>query len=302
MIQTSKTWTQLLIWLQKDACSVKSRDSKKSGIFGAGSRSFASSVNENWQVFMTSYSGQTVDTWASRHLCNKESFSQSETDVPSPPPPHWKGATTPLHPPPASTSKCSNSFQFSWSHWLSIRHGVIKEWMRNNVASAVALISLSEPSGRFFIKGGHKEERGDGWRCPPDKSACTGNHCLVQPGSTKAPQLRVGIWQGDPPSWAACTRPQTSLLPRPILHGCTCQGLFAYPWSPSPQPVALKVPYCFPACQIILPWFLNYSTYFPTSFTKWENCAAWILGLCLSDVWGGFVFFFSFFFLLFFVS
>lgn len=152
--------------------------------------------------------------------------------------------------------------------------------MRNCVGSAVALIALSEPSGRFFIKGGHKEERGDGWRCPPDKSACTGNHCLVQPGSTKAPQLRVGTWQVDPSSRAACTRPQTSLFPRPILHGCTCQGLFVYPWS---TPPAVTVPYCFPACQIILPWFLNYSTYFPTSFIKWENCAAWILGLCLSE-------------------
>lgn len=139
--------------------------------------------------------------------------------------------------------------------------------MRNCIGSAVALIALSEPSGRFFIKGGHKEERGDGWRCPPDKSACTGNHCLVQPGSTKVPQLRVGTWQVHPSSRAACTRPQTSLFPRPILHGCTCQGLCVYPWSPP----ALKVPYCFPACQIILSWFLNYSTYFPTSFIKWKK-------------------------------
>lgn len=139
-----------------------------------------------------------------------------------------------LYPP---TWKCSNSFQFCWCHchWLSIRHRVIKEWMRNCVGSAVALIALSEPSGRFFIKGGYKEERGDGWRCSPDKSACTGNHCLVQPGSTNALQFRVGTWQVPMSYRAACTRPQTSLFPRLILYGCTCQGLFVHPWSPLPH-------------------------------------------------------------------
>lgn len=173
-------------------------------------------------------SWQTVDALASCHLWHKESFSQSDTDFPLLPS-IWKGMTFP------PTWKCSNSFQFCWCycHWLSIRHRVIKEWMRNCVGSAVALIALSEPSGRFFIKGGHKEERGDGWRCSPDKSACTGNHCLVQPGSTNALQFRLGTWQVPMSYRAACTRPQTSLFPRLILYGCTCQGLFVHPWSPS---------------------------------------------------------------------
>ncbi|CAB1412446.1 unnamed protein product [Pleuronectes platessa] len=85
------------------------------------------------------------------------------------------------------------------------------------------LIALSEPSGRLFIKGGHEGERGGGWRCPPDKSACAGSHCLVQPGSTRVPQFRVGTWQAPLSNRAVCTRPQTSLLPRLILHRCPCQ-------------------------------------------------------------------------------
>lgn len=96
-------------------------------------------------------------------------------------------------------SKYSNSFQLSCCcchcYWLSIRHGVIKEWRRNCLGSAVALIALSEPSGRLFIKGGHEGERGGGWRCPPDKSVRAGSHCLVQPGSTRVPQFRAGTWQ-----------------------------------------------------------------------------------------------------------
>ncbi len=160
-------------------------------------------------------------------------------------------------------SKCSNSFQLSCCcchcYWLSIRHGVIKEWRRNCLGSAVALIALSEPSGRLFIKGGHEGERGGGWRCPPDKSARAGSHCLVQPGSTRVPQFRVGTWQAPLSNRAVCTRPQTSLLPRLILHCCPCQGLFVYPWSPS----TLTIPYCFPPCQIILPPFSNLFCIFP---------------------------------------
>lgn len=179
---------------------------------------------------MRSYSRQTVDI-CHFATCGTKSLSPRVRQTSPHSLAHWKDVTSPP-PPPAYTSKWSNSLQFSWSHWLSERHEVIKEWMRNCVGSAVALIALSEPSGRFFIKGGQEEERGDGWHCPPDKSACPGNCCLVQPGSTKAPQLRVGTWQVDPSSRAACTRPQTSLLPRPTLHGCTCQGLFVYPRSP----------------------------------------------------------------------
>lgn len=181
-------------------------------------------------------------------------------------------------------SKCSNSFQLSCCchcYWLSIRHGVIKEWRRNCLGSAVALIALSEPSGRLFIKGGHEGERGGGWRCPPDKSAHAGSHCLVQPGSTRVPQFRVGTWQAHLSNRAVCTRPQTSLLPRLIRHRCPCQGLFVYPWSPPPT---LTVPYCFPPCQIILPLFLTYSAYFPTSFIKLENCAVWIWNMPSSFV------------------
>lgn len=160
-------------------------------------------------------------------------------------------------------SKCSNSFQLSCCcchcYWLSIRHGVIKEWRRNCLGSAVALIALSEPSGRLFIKGGHEGERGGGWRCPPDKSVRAGSHCLVQPGSTRVPQFRVGTWQAPLSNRPVCTRPQTSLLPRLILHRCPCQGLFVYPWSPS----TLTIPYCFPPCQIILPPFSNLFCKFP---------------------------------------
>lgn len=154
-------------------------------------------------------------------------------------------------------SKCSNSFQLSCCcchcYWLSIRHGVIKEWRRNCLGSAVALIALSEPSGRFFIKGGHEGERGGGWRCPPDKSVRAGSHCLVQPGSTRVSQFRVGTWQAPLSNRAVCTRPQTALLPSLILHRCPCQGLFVYPSSPS----TLTIQYCFPPCQIILPLFSN---------------------------------------------
>lgn len=107
--------------------------------------------------------------------------------------------------------------------------------MRNCVGSAVALIALSEPSGRFFIKGGHEEERGDGWHCPPlINQHAAGNRRLVQPGSTRTPQSRAGTWQVEPSSRAACIRPQTSLLPGPILHGCTCRGLFVFPRSTQP--------------------------------------------------------------------
>lgn len=63
-----------------------------------------------------------------------------------------------------------------------------------------------------------------------------GNRRLVQPGSTRAPQSRASTWQVDPSSRAACIRPQTSLLPGPILHGCTCRGLFVYPRSTQPPP------------------------------------------------------------------
>lgn len=153
-------------------------------------------------------------------------------------------------PPP---SKCSNSFQLSCCcchrYWLSMRHGVIKEWRRNCLGSAVALIALSEPSGRLFIKGGHEGERGGGWRCPPDKSARAGSHCLVQPGSTGVPQFRVGTWQAPLSNEAACTRPQTSLPPLadppPLpLSRFVCLSLI--PRS------TLTIPYCFPPCQITL--------------------------------------------------
>lgn len=148
-------------------------------------------------------------------------------------------------------SKCSNSFQLSCCcchcYWLSIRHGVIKEWRRNCLGSAVALIALSEPSGRFFIKGGHEGERGGGWRCPPDKSVRAGSHCLVQPGSTRVSQFRVGTWQAPLSNRAVCTRPQTALLPSLILHRCPCQGLFVYPSSPSTHHT------------ILLPTMPNYS-------------------------------------------
>lgn len=137
-------------------------------------------------------------------------------------------------------SKYSNSFQLSCCcchcYWLSIRHGVIKEWRRNCLGSAVALIALSEPSGRLFIKAGHWGERGGGWRWPPDKSAGAGSLCLVQPGSTTVPQFRAGTWQAPLSNRAVCTRPQTSPLPRLPLHCCPCQGLFVYPWSPLPSP------------------------------------------------------------------
>lgn len=180
-------------------------------------------------------------------------------------------------------SKCSNSFQLSCCcchcYWLSIRHGVIKEWRRNCLGSAVALIALSEPSGRLFIKGGHEGDRGGGWRCPPDKSVHAGSHCLVQPGSTRVPQFRVGTWQAPLSNRAVCTRPQTSLLPRLILHCCPCQGLFVYPWSPLyPHHTILfpTMPNYPPSLFFFLFFFLTYSAYFPTSFIKLENCAVWI--------------------------
>lgn len=50
---------------------------------------------------------------------------------------------------------------------------VIKQWRRNCLGSAMALIVLSEPSGRPFHKGtGHWGARGGVWFGPPDKSAC----------------------------------------------------------------------------------------------------------------------------------
>lgn len=107
-------------------------------------------------------------------------------------------------------SKHGNSFQLSCCrchcYWLSIRHRVIKEWRRNCLGSAVALIALSEPSGRFFIKGGHEGVRGGGWRCPPDKSVRAGSHRLAQPGSNRQPQFRVGTWQA-PLSNRGCLHP-----------------------------------------------------------------------------------------------
>lgn len=114
MIQARKTWTQLLIWLLKDTCSLKSCYFKKPDIFGAVTRSFMSSalltsweevqkhlisiVKDNiLQVLMTSDGGQTVDTCHLATCGTKMSFSQRATDIPSLPP-HWKGLTFPPSP------------------------------------------------------------------------------------------------------------------------------------------------------------------------------------------------------------
>lgn len=69
------------------------------------------------------------------------------------------------------------------------------------------------------------------WRLalPPDKSVRAGSHCLVQPGSTRAPQFRVGTWQVLLSNRAVCTRLQSLSFPKQILYCCPCQGLFVYP-------------------------------------------------------------------------
>lgn len=138
------------------------------------------------------------------------------------------------HTPPPS--KCSNSFQLSYCcchcHWLSKRHEVIKEQRRNCLGSAVAVIALSEPSGRVCIEGGKWGEQGGGWRCPPDKSSRVGSRCLVQPGSNRVPQFRVA-WQAPcqtgtsapdrgprcSPNWSSTAAPVKVLLfiPDPTL-------------------------------------------------------------------------------------
>lgn len=118
----------------------------------------------------------------------------------------------------------------------------------------MALIALSEPSGRLFIKGGREGERGDGWRWPPDKSVRAGSHCLVQPGSTRAPQFRVGTWQVLLTNRAVCTRLQSLPFPKQILYCCPCQGLFVYPH-----------------CTIMFPTKAKYSSNFSKLFCIFSN-------------------------------
>lgn len=193
----------------------------------------------------------TSVTEESRHLLeDNEASAWSEPDMPSSP--SFCGGIPPikmqqLFPIELLLLPLPLAFKKTWGYQRA---------KRNCLGSAVAVIALSEPSGRVCIKGGNWGEWGGGWRCPPDKSSRVGSRCLVQPGSNSVPQFRVA-WQAPLLDRAVCTRPRTSLLPRLILHCCPVKVCLFFPDPPLP-PTHNIVP------NDLLPFFKTHSACFLT--------------------------------------